>query len=86
MPSHEEIRDFSVALERESGYEIVDESTAGQVVLLKIKELPRLVIGSALGHYTGFEQCLHSGFVDHRYEISDCEGRYIVYLQHVAQP
>ena len=35
MPSHEEIRDFSMKLARETGYEIADESEASRVVLLK---------------------------------------------------
>ena len=48
MPSYEKIKNFSVALERESGYKIVDESKASRVVLKKIKELPRW-LGSSAG-------------------------------------
>ena len=35
MPSHEEVRNFSMELASETGYEIADESGASRVVLLK---------------------------------------------------
>jgi len=40
MPSHSEIRDFSMKLAEETGYNIIDESTDSRVVLLSRLEKP----------------------------------------------